>query len=113
MTRTKHIKPGELPAVGKPANSKGKRGRPLSENRMVHTAIVLPQGLLDDLKRDAAAHNYGVSAEIRWQLELYDRMRQRERSGDVKTKTLLNAIELLSQFLAEYMYTQWHQHPYA
>jgi hypothetical protein len=80
---------------------------------MVHTAIVLPQGLLDDLRRDAAAHNCGVSTEIRTQLELYDRARQRERSGDVETKTLLNAIEQLARFIAHDMGTEWYQHPYA
>src|SRR5262249_41212539 len=80
---------------------------------MVHTAVVLPRGLLDDLKRDAAAHNRGVSAEIREQLELYDRTRQRRASFDVETRQLLNAINLLSEFLARDMGAKWYQHPYA
>jgi hypothetical protein len=90
-----------------------KRGRPRSEQAMVHTAVVLPRGLLDDLRRDAAAHNHGVSAEIRAQLELYDLARQRRASSDVETKQLLSAIKLLSEFLARDMGAKWHQHPYA
>ena len=110
MPKVKHPKSDDLSSR---TTQQRKRGRPRSEMAMVHTAVVLPRGLLDDLRRDAAAHNHGVSAEIRTQLELYDRARQREASGDVETKTLLNAIKRLSQFLAEDMGTEWHRHPYA
>jgi hypothetical protein len=110
MPKVKHPKSDDLPSR---TSQQRKRGRPRSEMAMVHTAVVLPLGLLDDLRRDAAAHNHGVSAEIRQQLELYDRTRQRQRSFDVETKQLLRAIKLLSEFLAGDTGAKWYQHPYA
>jgi hypothetical protein len=44
-------------------------GRPLSKNPMVHTAVVLPRSLLEQLKRDAEVSERGLSAEIRHRLQ--------------------------------------------
>ena len=50
-----------------------KKGRPRSENPMVHTAVVLPRDLLERLRRDAKASDRGLSTEIRQRLQLtYD-----------------------------------------
>jgi len=109
MPKVKHPKSDDLPS----RTTQRKRGRPRSEEAMVHTAVVLSRGMLDDLRRDAEAHNHGVSAEIRQQLELYDRARQRRASVDVETEQLLRAIKLLSEFLAGDTGAKWYEHPYA
>jgi len=90
---------------------KAKKGRPRSENPMVHTAVVLPADLLSRLKADAEAEGRGLSAEIRARLgETY--LMQLSR-GDPDTGNLLNAIKHLSDFLARDLGKRWHQHPYA
>ena len=50
-----------------------KKGRPRSENPMVHTAVVLPRDLLERLRTDAERSERGLSTEIRQRLQLtYD-----------------------------------------
>jgi hypothetical protein len=92
---------------GKPLK---KKGRPRSENPMVHTAVVLPRDMLEELRRDAAEHNQGVSAEIRLVL----RANQLLKWGriDFETGGLTEAIKLLAQFLARDLGKEWHEHPY-
>lgn len=89
-----------------------KKGRPRSENPMVHTAVVLPRALLENLRRDAAASGQGLSAEIRERLEMYY-LPIGGLPFDPETNRLLNAIKALSEVLARDMGTRWHQHPYA
>jgi hypothetical protein len=113
MAKVKHPRSGDSALGDKPLIQQRKRGRPRSEIEMVHTAVVLPRGLLDDLRKSAAAHNWGVSAEVRAQLEQYDMARQRRRSSDAETEVLLSAIKRLSEFLARDTGAKWYQHPYA
>jgi hypothetical protein len=89
---------------------KVKRGRPRSENPMVHTAVVLPADLISKLKADAEADGRGLSAEIRLRLGATYLM-QLSR-GDPETGNLLHAIKHLSDFLARDLGKRWHQHPY-
>src|SRR5260370_35259535 len=98
---------------GKPLIDKPKKGRPRSKNPMVHTAVVLPRALIEDLRKDAAASGQGLSAEIRKRLEMYD-LPIGGLPFDSETNRLLNAIKALSEVLARDMSgTRWHQHPYA
>jgi hypothetical protein len=84
-------------------------GRPLSQNPMVHTAVVLPADLISKLRADAEAEGRGLSAEIRQRLgATYQLLR-----GDPETGNLLNAIKHLAYFLARDLGKEWHQHPYA
>jgi len=89
---------------------KVKKGRPRSENPMVHTAIVLPADLISKLKADAEAEGRGLSAEIRLQLGATYLMQLSRR--DPETGNLLHAIKHLSDFLARDLGKRWHQHPY-
>jgi hypothetical protein len=86
------------------------KGRPRSETPMVHTAIVLPQELLEQLKRDAEADQRGLSAEIRHRLRLTYLMESRD---DRETTNLLTAIRHLSDISARDLGKRWHEHPYA
>jgi hypothetical protein len=88
-----------------------KKGRPRSENPMVHTAVVLPRDLLEKLRTDAAAANRGLSAEIRQRLQL-GYLVPRE-PYDHETSQLLAAIKLLSESLARDLGAKWHEHTYA
>jgi hypothetical protein len=90
---------------------KAKKGRPRSEKPMVHTAVVLPPDLIDQLKADAKTNGQGMSAEIRDRLRVTYLM-QGSR-GDRMTNTLLNAIKHLSDINARDLGKRWHQHPYA
>jgi hypothetical protein len=90
---------------------KVKKGRPRSENPMVHTAVVLPADLISKLKADAEAEGRGLSAEIRLRLGATYLM-QLSR-GDPETGNLVNAIKHLSDLLARDLGKRWHQHPYA
>jgi hypothetical protein len=83
---------------------KQKKGRPRSENPMVHTAIVLPQDLLEKLKADAAAMGHGLSTEIRQQLV---------GRRDPETNNLLNAMDELAGHVARKVGMKWHQNAYA
>jgi hypothetical protein len=87
-----------------------RRGRPRSENPMVHTAVVLPQDLLARLRRDADASQQGVSAEIRRRLQLtYDR---EGAPSDPETADLIVAIKRLADNLENALVKKWHQHRY-
>jgi len=90
---------------------KSKKGRPRSENPMVHTAVVLPADLIDQLKADAKAGQHGVSTEIRDRL----RVTYLWKSGhsDSQTTDLLRATRRLSDNLARDLGKRWHEHPYA
>lgn len=56
--------------VAKQLIKRVKRGRPRSENPMVHTAVVLPRALLEQLRKDAEISGRGLSTEIRHKLQL-------------------------------------------
>jgi hypothetical protein len=90
---------------------KKKIGRPRSDEPMVHTAVVLPPDLIDQLKADAKTNGQGMSAEIRERLRATYLM-QLSR-GDIETGNLLNAVRHLSDFLARDLGKRWHEHPYA
>lgn len=95
---------------GKILIKKTKKGRPRSENPMVHTAVVLPADLISKLKMDGEAEGRGLSAEIRERLRVtYLIQGARE---DAQTGNLLNAIKHLSDFLARDFGKRWHEHPY-
>lgn len=90
---------------------KRKKGRRPSGEAMVHTAFLLPQGLLNRLRRDAAHLKHGLSTEIRQRLQLtYDRQ---ELPKDLETDSVLNLIKDLTTNLAGDVGKQWHEHPYA
>jgi hypothetical protein len=78
---------------------------------MVHTAVVLPPDLIEQLKADAKKSGKGMSAEIRERLRATYLMQMSH--GDPDTGNLLNAIKHLSDFLARDLGKRWHQHPYA
>jgi len=78
---------------------------------MVHTAVVLPQGLLVQLKRDAEASDRGLSTEIRQRLQLTYDLQSLPR--DQETTDLVDAIKTLADNLAGDLGMTWHQHPYA
>ena len=90
---------------------KKKIGRPPSKNPMVHTAVVLPPDLIDQLKTDAEANGQGLSAEIRdrllttylWQGSPIDR----------ETKNFLAAVRKLDDILARDLGARWYEHSYA
>src|ERR1700731_1250953 len=90
---------------------KRKMGRPPAENPMVHTAVVLPPELIDQLKTDAEAKDQGLSAEIRQRLQLT--YLWQGSPNDVETNKVLHAIRHLSDFLARDLGKRWHEHPYA
>jgi hypothetical protein len=87
-----------------------KKGRPRLENPMVHTAVVLPLALLEQLRKDAVASHKGLSTEIR------ERLMQTYVLGgewsDPDTDDLLAAIKLLARNLARDLGKKWHRHPY-
>jgi hypothetical protein len=81
-----------------------KRGRPRSENPLVHTAVALPRDMLERLKREAEAAGRGLSTEIRLRLERPKR--------DRETLELLDAIGLLAVYVEEDLAKKWHEHAY-
>ena len=88
---------------------KRKKGRPPSENPMVHTAVVLPQDLLDRLRKDAEAADQGVSAEIRRRLQMtYD-----QEGLPTQTTDLIKSIKALADSLARDLKVQWYEHEFA
>jgi hypothetical protein len=90
---------------------KRKKGRPRSENPMVHTAVVLPRDLLGHLKRDAEASGRGLSTEIRQRLQLtYD---WEGLPRDRETSDLVEAIKALAGNIAGDLGKKWYEHPYA
>jgi hypothetical protein len=96
---------------GKRLIKKTKKGRPPSENPMVHTAVVLPTDLIARLKADAEVNGQGMSAEIRdrllatylWQGSPIDR----------ETKNFLAAVRKLGDMVARDQGTRWYEHSYA
>jgi hypothetical protein len=78
---------------------------------MAFTAVVLPQDLLERLRKDAAASDKGLSTEIRERLKL-TYVLGGERI-DPETDDLLAAIRLLARNLARDLGEKWHQQPYA
>ena len=90
---------------------KRKKGRPPSENPMVHTAVVLPRDLLGRLKRDAEASDRGLSTEIRQRLQLTYDLEGLPR--DRETNDLVEAIKTLADNLAGDLGKKWYQNAYA
>jgi hypothetical protein len=91
-----------------------KKGRPPSDNPMVHTAVMLPLDLSRRLKEDGEASGRGQSGEIRQRLEeSYDP----ERSPDANTSILLNCIGRLADEIAKDDHVgrqrQWYEDPHA
>jgi hypothetical protein len=78
---------------------------------MVHTAIVLPQDLLERVKRDAEEHDLGLSATIRQHLQLIYLLEGPR--DDPETRDLLAAIKHLAQFVERDVGKKWHEHAYA
>jgi hypothetical protein len=98
--------------VGVGAMAIARKGRPPSENKMDHTAVMLPRRLIRQLKTTGEASGRALSAEIRHRLEQsYDP----ERSPDPNTDTLLRYIGRLADEIAKDVHVarKWHEHPYA
>ena len=88
-----------------------KKGRPPSENPMVHTAVMLPRDLLERLKMDAERHGIGLSALIRRHLNLV--YWQEGSPVDAETRSLLGAFTQLAHFIARDVGKKWHEHAYS
>lgn len=80
---------------------------------MIHTAVVLPRDLLEQLRKDAAASGKALSSEIRHRLQLVDSAEAMEALRDPETKDLVEMIENLANNLASDVGKKWHEHPYA
>lgn len=87
------------------------RGRPRSDNPMVHTAVVLPRDVLGRLKKDAEISDRGLSTEIRQRLQLTYDLQALPR--DPETNDLIDAIKSLADNLAGDLGKTWHQDRYA
>ncbi len=87
-----------------------KRGRPRAENPMVHTAVVLPRDLLDQLRTAAELTGRGLSTEIRERLQDSADLDKRLQI-DVVMSDLLNSIRLLAERLSSDMGKEWHRDP--
>jgi hypothetical protein len=77
---------------------------------MIHTAIMLPIDLIEQLKRDGQAAGHGLSTEIR------DRLRRtysEQSSDDPKTSSLIDDIRSLSGEIEHNVRRKWHEHAYA
>jgi hypothetical protein len=88
-----------------------KKGRPQSEKRMVHTGVLLPQSLLERLRRDAEASDGGLSAQIRQRLQLTYDLEGLPR--DPETSDLVECIKSLANNLARDLGKKWHESRYA
>jgi hypothetical protein len=77
---------------------------------MVHTAVVLPRHLLEQLRKDAAASNKGLSTEIRQILKVHYMLQALPK--EFETRNLLDAIWRLAEFLAKDLGKKWHEDPY-
>jgi hypothetical protein len=77
---------------------------------MIHTAVVLPPDLVEDLRKDSEISGHGLSTEIRERLRLTYVM---QNSRDPKTANLLDAIRLLADNIERHVRKKWHEHPYA
>ena len=88
-----------------------KKGRPRSENPMVHTAVVLPRDLLERLRTDAERSERGLSTEIRQRLQLTYDLEGLPR--DPETSDLIECIKSLANNLASDLGKKWHESRYA
>jgi hypothetical protein len=75
-----------------------KKGRPPSENPMVHTAVVLPRDMLERLKRDVGGSGRGLSTEIRRRLQASFGAEQQPSKPE--TDLLINLIKKIDQNLS-------------
>jgi hypothetical protein len=73
---------------------------------MVHTAVVLPPDLMEQLKKDSEAAGQGVSTQIRERLRL---TYFGQPSRDPKTANLLDAVRILSEQVERKYRTKWHE----
>ena len=80
---------------------------------MVHTAVVLPRELLEQLRKEAAASGKGLSTEIRHRLQLVDAQKGIDAARDPETQELVRIIENLADNLAGDLGKKWHEHAYA
>ena len=87
---------------------KTKKGRPPSENPMVHTAVVLPKDLLERLRTNAEAAEHGLSTEIRERLYFAHSLQ-----NDPVTSDLVRLIKNLADGVADARGKKWHEHPKA
>jgi Arc-like DNA binding domain len=106
MVRSHYHRPG-----GKVLKKQGKKGRPRSENPMVHTAVVLPRDLLERLRTDAERSERGLSTEIRQRLQTA--YGQEGMPSDPETTALVHFIKNLSDNLAADLGKKWHESTYA
>ena len=83
-----------------------KRGRPRSDDAMMHTAIVLPKNLLDRLRTDGDASGRGLSGEIRRRLQ--STYTAGELPQDQKTNDLIERISNLATYVERH-YGKWHE----
>jgi hypothetical protein len=88
-----------------------KKGRPRSENPMVHTAVVLPRALLEQLRTDAERSERGLSTEIRQRLQLTYDLEGLPR--DSATAELVEFLKNLADNLAGDLGKRWHESRYA
>lgn len=88
-----------------------KLGRPRSKNPMVHTAVVLPQDLLQRLKGDAERAERGLSTEIRERLSSGYNLEG--PPSDPETNELVERIKSLADNLARDLGKKWHESSYA
>jgi hypothetical protein len=73
---------------------------------MMHTAVVLPQGLIAHLKADGEKAGRGLSAEIRQRLAIL-------QDDDPETQKLIEFIKTLADKSAGYFDKKWHEREYA
>ena len=80
---------------------------------MVHTAVVLPRELLEQLRKEAAASGKGLSTEIRHRLQLVDAQKMTDAGRDPETLELVRIIKSLANKLAGDLGKKWHETQYA
>jgi hypothetical protein len=77
---------------------------------MVHTAVVLPPDLLEQLKKDSETAGQGISTEIRERLRATYLI---QNSRDPRTDSLLTAIKALAVNIERHFRKKWHEDPEA
>jgi hypothetical protein len=95
-------------AGDKHLKEKKKIGRPQLKDPMVHTAVVLPQELINYLKTTAEECGRGLSAEIRYRLQSQADLEKR-LVADPVTTDLLHSIRSLADNLKEDMGEAWYR----
>ena len=83
---------------GKALTKQRKKGRPPSENPMVHTAVVLPRDLIEQLKSEGAISGRGLSTEIR--RRLHASFGAAQQPSTPNTDLLINLIKKIDQNLS-------------